>query len=72
MKIYILLKSKIKRYLAMTNNEADETQQHTSEIEVLYTEAFSQHDKAIYEAGKTMLVDSIKNRARFLSIHDNY
>jgi hypothetical protein len=49
----------------MSKDNATEAQQGSSEIEVLYAEALSQHDKAIYEAGKTMLIDSIKTGRDF-------
>lgn len=41
-------------------NSRTQAQKSTGDIEVLQTEAVSPHNKAIYEAGKTILIDSVK------------
>lgn len=49
----------------MNKGNADQVQPSTSGAEVLYVEALSPHNKALYEAGKTMLIDSTKTGRDF-------
>lgn len=49
----------------MSKDQKTQSQQTTSTIELLQLEAISPHNKAVYEAGKSMLVDSIKTGRDF-------
>lgn len=49
----------------MENDSATKTQQQAFKVQVSQVGAVSPHNKAIYEAGKTMLIDSIKTGRDF-------
>lgn len=49
----------------MDKDHATKTQQHTHKVEISQVGAVSPHNKAVYEAGKTMLIDSIKTGRDF-------
>lgn len=49
----------------MDKDHVVEDQQSTNKVEVLQAEAVSPHSRAVYEAGKTILIDSIKTGRDF-------
>src|SRR6266700_231133 len=51
--------------LGMDKDDATKAQRHVHKVEVSQVGAVSPHNKAVYEAGKTMLIDSIKTGRDF-------
>src|SRR5438552_17902217 len=57
--------SKKKEALLVDKSPRTQVQKSAGKIEVLKTEAVTPHNKAVYEAGKTILIDSVKTGRDF-------
>jgi len=54
-----------KETLIVDKSYGTQAQKNAGKIEVLQTEAVTPHNKALYEAGKTILIDSVKTGRDF-------